>query len=654
VRLDPKLGALPDACDELSARDLVVTVDGVAAKVTSVERVPRPERHWLVLDVSESTEGGRKDAMRSAREYLQKVMTPGLDFAAVLTTDDDTVLVSGPSSDPAALDASVAGIPPGTGSALRDGLATVLRQAAGDRHEHLVLFWTDGQDTESLTTDDELLTELGRAGNATVFPLVHLPSMGEHVRGGRIGSLVFDVAELSGGEVFAYDDPRWLDRVRGWIARRFTVAYVPPEGAGHGKLKVSVRGRRCAATILPDPFARPDALAGETPPAPPSWVRVHAKQRTNDDPACAAERNQAPWDWPLRREGDFLTGCVLDATAAVGPVLRDDGTGPYLDSVQAQFAARHMRVVTPPIAELPHNLLEAIPWLLSRSGQKEGERSPAIIEGGALLTQRARIAASLFAVRPDYHDFALSRLGRWTEVDLRAIERDFRQAFPALDAETIATIARESRAGRRLIGAARTPTDADLARVLTAWLGDLPASEFFGAWERRLVNDRLAGHGDAEAAKHWAELRARFGRPENMRVAAPLILIHDERRDLVGFWRIVLPRPMGYYERAMQLETSTERLEDRIPGRPLALDLLEDSMTRPYVLERLSGADYSATRIEYGPVDTEQEVPGEDPFRRARITLTLEAPGCPPLVLKKEETPKEETQKGGKRPARVP
>ena len=75
---------------------------------------------------------------------------------------------------------------------------------------------------------------------------------------------------------------------------------------------------------------------------------------------------------------------------------------------------------------------------------------------------------------------------------------------------------------------------------------------------------------------------------------------------------------------------------------------------RPEVLERLSGADYSATRIEYGPVDTEQEVPGEDPFRRGSVTLTLEAPGCPPLVLKKDETPKEEAPKGRRRPVRVP
>jgi len=77
--------------------------------------------------------------------------------------------------------------------------------------------------------------------------------------------------------------------------------------------------------------------------------------------------------------------------------------------------------------------------------------------------------------------------------------------------------------------------------------------------------------------------------------------------------------------------------------------VLEDAMTRPDVLERLSGADYRATRIEYGPVDPEPEFPGEDPFRRARLTLTLKAPGRPPFVIEKQETPK-----GRRRPVRVP
>ena len=67
----------------------------------------------------------------------------------------------------------------------------------------------------------------------------------------------------------------------------------------------------------------------------------------------------------------------------------------------------------------------------------------------------------------------------------------------------------------------------------------------------------------------------------------------------------------------------------------MALYLLEESMIRPDVIERLSLGAYSAKRIDYRPLDPGREIPGEDPFRREGITLTLEAPGHPPLVLEK-------------------
>jgi hypothetical protein len=85
LRLDPKRDATPGECDDLVASDLLVTIGGAKMPVTSVERVPRPDRHWLLLDISESAEGRRAEAKRSAAEYARKVMTPGIDAAAVRT-----------------------------------------------------------------------------------------------------------------------------------------------------------------------------------------------------------------------------------------------------------------------------------------------------------------------------------------------------------------------------------------------------------------------------------------------------------------------------------------------------------------------------------------------------------------------------------------
>ena len=58
--------------------------------------------------------------------------------------------------------------------------------------------------------------------------------------------------------------------MRGWIGRRFTIAFAPPlePDAGvaqkHG-LEVAVPQKRCRVTLLVDPFARPDLIAGAAP-----------------------------------------------------------------------------------------------------------------------------------------------------------------------------------------------------------------------------------------------------------------------------------------------------------------------------------------------------------------------------------------------------
>ncbi len=107
----------PGTCDTLSANDLVITLDGV-------------------------------------------------DAAALVTVDDDAILVAGPTADPAAIAAKTGDVPAGGMSALRDGLDTVLRQVTGDRGERLILYWTDGQDTGSVRMTADLLETLDRTPNA--------------------------------------------------------------------------------------------------------------------------------------------------------------------------------------------------------------------------------------------------------------------------------------------------------------------------------------------------------------------------------------------------------------------------------------------------------------------------------------------------------
>jgi hypothetical protein len=594
VRLDPKRGAPPGTCDALTARDLHISIGDVAANVTSVERVPPPGRHWLLLDISESAEGRRSEAKRLAQQYVREVMTPRDDAATLVTIDDDVILAAGPSADPAALAAKIGEVSAGGTSALRDGLDAVLRQVEGDRHEQLILFWTDGQDTASLATLDELLAAIDRTPHATIFPIVLLPTRGSDALRPPAGTFLFEAARRSGGEVLGSSDPRWLDRVRGWIARRFAVSVAFPEGTESGRLAVALRDRNCVATLLRDPFARPDPVAGAAPPPPAAWVRLHAKQKNRDDAACSGSMASASWEWPWRNVYGALSGCLLDA---IRPPTR--------------FVARDVRVLAPGLAALPGSLGEAIEAVLA----PEGGPSPFLVSGGALLAQRARIAASLFADRLDYRNFALARLAELAEGDIGAIERDLVRDFPGLSTASVDAAARASRAGRRALDAARTPTDADLARVLAAWLSDVPARSLFAQWERRLIDARIAAGRDPSIGAQWSALRARLASVDGARVVAPLILIKDRASNLIGFSRIVLPRRRG----------ATVALEDLVPERPLALLLVDRVAASQAVGNRLLAGGYRATRIDEESAQPAWKVGFGDPFRRAHVTVVLES-----------------------------
>ena len=630
VRLDPKRGARPGECDELSASDLAVLLGRRPATVTAVERVPRPLRHWLLLDVSESAEGRRAEAKRSAAQYVREVMTPGVDVAAVVTVDEDSILVAGPSSDPSELASAIEGVPPGGWSALRDGLGTVLRQVQGDRHEHLILFWTDGNDQLSLMKAEELIATLDVAPNTTVFPIALLPEGTRSPPPPLTGATFTEIARRSGGEVLVSSDPRWLDRVRGWIGRRFTIAFAPPPEPGDGAapkrgLEIAVPRKACRVTLLADPFARPDPIAGAAPSTPSSWLRLHARSPEADDAACASNDGVASWDRPLRDAPGGLTGCVLDIAQAPGPSMHESD-GDMVHRVQpALFAAREIRVLAPEMSQLPSEAAEAIDAIVERDGEHPGVPFPVLMEGNAFLAQRARIATSLFATRAAYRDFALERLRRLADEELIAIERDFARAFPGLSKEKIAAVARDSRAGRRALEATRTPTDADLVRVLAAWIRDVPLETLLRDFERRLIDQRVRQGQDGALRARWDALRERFRTPSRWRIAAPLTLLRDPAQDVVGFIRIVSPRPERFLPPDPKAPAGEKRIESRLPSRPFALELVASLTRQPGVGEAFSARGYRAVSLAYRPLDPVVRREPARPYSRALVSVTLEA-----------------------------
>ncbi|HEX4825112.1 MAG TPA: vWA domain-containing protein [Candidatus Polarisedimenticolaceae bacterium] len=625
LRLDPRGGAKLGECDSLEAADLSIAIGAarVPAKVVAVERVPRPEKHWLLVDSSESAEDRRQAAMNSALQYVQSVMIPGEDTAALVTVDEDPILIDGPTTDTKELVSKLHDVASGSWSALRDGLDAVLRQIQGDRHEHVVLFWTDGEDQTSSTREADLLATLARTPNATVFPICLLPKGSKYPPPPMAGAIFTGVARRSGGEVFSASDPRWLDRVRGWLGRRFTVTYMPPPGNTGQEAVITVPWKRCDVTQLADPFATPDPIAGEAAPPPETWMKLHSQMRNGDDRSCATPKGTLAWAWPLSADAAFLSGCILDVVRATGPVVRDHDGVPDYRFQSPRFAARTIRIELPAFDELPADLVSAILPLL-QDADAGGETSASFIDGSAFLAQRAQIAAALFAGRADFHKFAQARLAQIADAELQAIGHNFARDFPKLSAEEIALVARSSRAGSRSLASATHPTDADLARVLSAWIDDVSAVELFRAIERHFIDASIVRGPDDDLDALWNAALARFAMPSRVRIETPLALIHDPVQDVVGFVRIVLPRPEGFRSHDRRLPKAGDPLSARLMRRPLAVGLFENVADDAAVRSALRSGGYRATSIDYKALAVPFHHDPGKPYEEARVTVTLE------------------------------
>jgi hypothetical protein len=308
---------------------------------------------------------------------------------------------------------------------------------------------------------------------------------------------------------------------------------------------------------------------------------------------------------------------MLDLVRSPGPFVNQRDGARRFDFQTARFTSREIHVVAPDIAQLPGDATKAIASLVAPGGRDYSAVSRLLMEGNALLAQRARIATSLFAARADYRDFALARLKRDADDELRALEREFAHAFPNLPPAQVAAVARASRAGRRATEAADRPTDADLVRVLTAWIRDVPAKDLLRDLELRAIDARIRGGAQRALAAEWNGVRERFGTPARMRIMAPLVLIHDQSQDVIGFARIVLPRPERYRRIDSQTPRSEASLDARLPARPFALELVDALASEPALGELLAGKGYRCDSIDYRPSELVKRKDPMQPFARA-------------------------------------
>jgi len=649
-RVAPHAGAARDACVGLQPTDLAIRLRGRAldpSLVVSLERDVRPMLHALVIDRSGSMDDKLEAARAAARGYVDR-MRPGLDRGLVVAFDEDVVLVAKATADPTALARAIDGVALGGRTALRDALHAVIGELSIHLERPVVLLLSDGADTASVTSQDEVLALAATRRDLAVFPIgVGLPEIGAAGPGPVTPKKFLEqLARRTDGEFLDVPTASGLagayDRVRDLLDAEWELVIGDPDPQlAPAEPSLRIVGRPCSLRILGRQGDEERATAEA--PAPLGahgaecepdlrWV-VSAAWRLTPGPGA---------NWRSEQTPSGLHGCVVDLTTDDGFLYdANEVEGTWLNAWR-EIGDRPFDVRAAPLPALPDRpalVLDAIAReLMARraAAPDPGPRQipperharpfrdlPFLWNGRTTLAVRAQLAAAL-AERPEYAAYARER----TLAEARRELDDLARTSRGLAPERVRQALAESPEGRAILSRAERPGPRDLERHLAAWLGDVPAVDAFRAWELDAVARVLAGDttDTPSFAQAYRAAYRLFFAPSYVRILTPLVVGRDRASGSLGFWRIVLPRTAWIGPRKKDfadIESQHVPL-DLVPDRPLGVWLAERLARAPAeLLDRLRSTGLAPLDLSYGSlVKPKQRDPGRA-YDQARVTLRL-------------------------------
>jgi VWFA-related protein len=229
----------------LTPADFDIRDEGVAQTVDLVSFETIPLDVVLALDVSDSVSGDRLDHLRDAsRAALGRLAKT--DQAGLVSFNHSVEVRADLTRDAARVQSALDEVRPAGETALVDGsyAAMVLAQSAGpDVRRGLVIVFTDGADTLSWLTPDQVL-DASRRTDAVVYGVI--------VRSRNKASFLHELSERTGGGMVEIDSTK--DLANRFVAildefrQRYLVSYTPrgvSKGGWH-RLDVRVKGRKVA------------------------------------------------------------------------------------------------------------------------------------------------------------------------------------------------------------------------------------------------------------------------------------------------------------------------------------------------------------------------------------------------------------------------
>jgi hypothetical protein len=284
-------------------------------------------------------------------------------------------------------------------------------------------------------------------------------------------------------------------------------------------------------------------------------------------------------------------------------MLRDQGRYRLLPDEPASFECRDFAVELPEVGQVRRNIRRPGDVLLhlldsgACSGPKDDrtspQRHPLLVHGQTWLELRRHIAEAIYRSRDDYRSWARARLthDRMTAVD---------EALAVYRKHHRISGAEADRLRRALFDQIGTPDAGEVHGVLAEWLADVPADQATLQLQTGLANRMLRRNVDHAADRpallegiqeYWSDLTEWLPPPIGVRVITPLVPAYDERRDIFGFYRIVLPRLSG-----------VGPPHNPVPERPFGLEILDRLLEEPRLARALE-RDAEVIETRFAPFD---------------------------------------------------
>jgi Ca-activated chloride channel family protein len=249
----------------LNAQDFEIIEDGRPQELTYFAPADVPLSVSLILDTSSSMDEEMPLSKQAAKEFVARLKPR--DLAQIVGFDSKVEVLQPPTSDRALLNAAIDGMRAGGATALYNAVYIVLRElskakpeTSDDIRRHVIVVLSDGEDTSSLVTFEDLL-DLAKRSQTVIYPV----GLGfeEVVRGRRSeGEFALrQLAQETGGRLFMTKSGVELPDVYTQIANELTTQYVLgylSQGQSNGawrRLSVRVRRPNLQARTRPGYYA---------------------------------------------------------------------------------------------------------------------------------------------------------------------------------------------------------------------------------------------------------------------------------------------------------------------------------------------------------------------------------------------------------------